>query len=91
MDLNVCYQRDKSLPFQVIVDEVVVIAPQKWQHHLLQGVGREIWALLVEPVSGETIVTAIGKEFDASEDQIREDVETFLSQLLDVELIAAVI
>ena len=64
------------------VDDVVVLLDLTTEmYYSLNEVGSRIWALADGRLSVEAIVDTLAGEFDAERGQIREDVESLLSQL----------
>jgi hypothetical protein len=54
---------------------------------LSSGVGASIWAVLEAPVSIPKIITTICEEYDTTPENCREDIEGFVQQLHDKELV----
>ncbi|WP_242267230.1 PqqD family protein [Bacillus cereus group sp. BfR-BA-01518] len=53
----------------------------------LNEVAKKIWELLDHPTTIEEIVNKIAEEFDGNSDIVREDVEEFIENLINNELI----
>jgi hypothetical protein len=69
------WQRDPGVPFQSLEEETVVVDPSRRQVHLLNDTAARIWDLLSTPQSLVELVTALGEEYEAPEDELRAAVE----------------
>jgi len=73
--------------WQRLSDEVVILHVASGTYFGLDGVGSRVWCLIAEHGSREKIVEILMNEYDAPEDQIREDVDGLIQQLADKRLI----
>ena len=55
----------------------------------IKGVATEVWELLGEGKSVKGIVDEINGRYEPPDDQIRKDVENFLDELIDMNVISA--
>jgi|1185.fasta_scaffold895023_2 hypothetical protein len=69
------WQRDPGVPFQSLEEETVVVDPSRRQVHLLNDTAARIWDLLSTPHSLADLVSALGEEYDAPEDELRAAIE----------------
>ena len=81
-----------TCPFHVttnqIEDELVALNLETSFYYGVDGIGTEIWRLLID--ENLTIAGACGKlleEYDVVEDTCRREVRTFVEQLLDAKLL----
>ena len=84
------YQRAEELPFQTLQDELVVLVPREWMHHLIEGVGVDIWEYLQQPHAGDEILAMVLENFEVPEATARRDVEQFLTLMVERKLIRVV-
>lgn len=64
-----------------IEDETVALQTKTETYHGIEGVGTRVWELLQEPQTFAELQTAIVREYDVSQQQCRQDLETFLAEL----------
>jgi Coenzyme PQQ synthesis protein D (PqqD) len=69
------WQRDPGVPFQSLEEETVVVDPSRRQVHLLNDTAARIWDLLSTPRSLADLVSALGEEYEAPEDELRAAIE----------------
>lgn len=55
----------------------------------IRGVATEVWELLSEGKPVKTIIEEITGRYEAPKDKIREDVEKFLNELMEMDVISA--
>ena len=67
--------------FRELVDEAVILDLKSQRYYGLDLVGTRMWQLLAEHGRVDEVVRAMLDEFDVEEEQLREDVSTFLSKL----------
>ena len=73
--------------WQHLPDEVVILNLATGTYFGLEGVGGRIWSLIAERVPKEEIVEILTAEYDAPQEQIREDLDRLIEQLLEKRLI----
>lgn len=61
--------------------EVVCLDVSTGEYFGLKELGLEIWNMISEFNDENEVVSALMEQYDATEDQIREDVRSFLSDL----------
>jgi hypothetical protein len=83
------WRRDPGVPFQQLEEETVVVDPSRRQVHLLNDTAARIWDLLSTPQSVTDLVTALGEEYEAPEDELREAVEEAVRDLGEKGLLQA--
>jgi hypothetical protein len=84
------WRRDSALPFQVLDEEVIVVDPKTREVHLLNETAARIWTLLVTAQSVADLVAALEQEYQADADELRAEVEAFVSDMSHKGLCAAV-
>jgi len=73
--------------WQRLSDEVVILDVATGTYFGLDGVGSRVWCLIAEHEPREKIVEILKNEYDAPEEQIRQDVDRLIQQLVDKRLI----
>ena len=73
--------------WQRLNDEVVILHVATGPYFGLDGVGSQVWCLIAEHGSRERIVEILKTEYDAPEEQIRQDVDGLIQQLVEKRLI----
>ncbi|HEX6741183.1 MAG TPA: PqqD family protein [Sphingomicrobium sp.] len=71
-----------------IDSEVVVMRLDNGDFFSLSGTGADIWRLIDGSRDRDALVAALTSEFDADESQIGSEVDDFLKQLRDMDLLA---
>ncbi|MHC4607727.1 MAG: PqqD family protein [Planctomycetota bacterium] len=84
------HERVPDLPFQQILDEVLIVAPHERNVHRLNDVAARIWTELERPRTLEQLVSAVTKEFDVDPKTAKKDVRLFLKELKGKGLVRAV-
>ncbi len=82
------WQRDPSLPFQAMEEEVIVVDPGTRQVHLLNATAARIWTLLLRAHSLGELVAALEEEFEATPDELRAEVQALLAEMTEKHLLA---
>jgi hypothetical protein len=74
------------IPAQVmsrqVGDETVILDLTSGMYFGLDPVGARIWQLLSEGHQVDAVVTSLLNEYEVSEEQLRQDVETLVSELI---------
>lgn len=79
-------QRDDVLT-QEAAGTTVLLDPASGEYFSLEEAGGRIWELCDGDHTVEEIVEHLARAYDAPEHRIREDVEVFLEDMLDADLI----
>ncbi|MFH2137110.1 MAG: PqqD family protein [Candidatus Omnitrophota bacterium] len=80
-------ERNAQAAWQEIEDNVVVVTPANSKVHVLSGIGGRVWQLLEEEKTGQQLSEIIIEEFDVGIEQVQADVDGFLQELLEKEII----
>ncbi|MGD0076632.1 MAG: PqqD family protein [Candidatus Binataceae bacterium] len=73
--------------WQRLNDEVVILHVASGTYFGLDGVGGRVWCLIAEHGSPQKIVEILKTEYDAPEEQVRQDVDALIQQLTEKRLI----
>jgi pyrroloquinoline quinone biosynthesis protein D len=71
-----------------IDDEIVLMQIDTGEFFSLQGTGREIWQLIDEAGTRDTLLAALAARFDAPEAMLAADLDEFLRALASAGFIA---
>jgi len=64
------------------VDQEIVLLNMKGNNYIsLDAIGRRIWELLENPIVVDELCRQLGTEFEGTQDQISDDVISFLEEL----------
>jgi hypothetical protein len=86
--LNQVFIRNEEILTTNMDGEVVMMdVDQGFYFSLSSGVGASIWAVLERAVSVPEIITAVCVEYDTTPENCREDIEGFVQQLHEKELV----
>jgi PqqD family protein of HPr-rel-A system len=76
------WRREQALPFQRMDEETIVVDPRSREVHLFNETAARIWELLETASSTDELVAALAEEYEgAPDEELRREVETFLSDL----------
>jgi Coenzyme PQQ synthesis protein D (PqqD) len=73
--------------YSELKDEGVILSLKNGKYYGLNEVGRSIWQIIQSPVTVSEIQTAILEEYEIDEISCREEVITFLKQMIKEELV----
>ena len=86
------YCQTKHALSACVDNELVILDVETGMYHHLNEQGRAIWEAISEPASIDEVVGQLATQFEATADQLRSDVMTFLTRLIDtkaVQIVAA--
>ena len=75
------FERVNDLPFQKVLEEVLIVSPRDRRVHRLNEVASVIWLQLDGPRTVRDLADAVMKEFDVDKKTATRDVETFVTEL----------
>ncbi len=81
------YKRKKDKLSSKIQDETVMVDIDQGQYFSLNGVGTDIWDLLEEEQSIDSIIKELLNKYDIDEETCREETVNFLNEMLKLKLI----
>ena len=84
------YVRSSDLVATDMDGETVMMSIERGEYYGISGVGSRVWDLLESPVTLETIVATVCAEFEVEQAACQTDMEGFLAELCEHELISAV-
>jgi hypothetical protein len=80
-------KRNASWPFQILGGEAVIVVPPRREIHRLNEVGTLLWRELEAERTLDQLVGAVVEEFEVGESEARADVERFLREMRERELV----
>jgi hypothetical protein len=82
---------DNDVVWRDLEGEIVILNLATGYYYGLEGAANEMWRLLVEHGSTEKVCDIMSREYDASADRLRADLEAFVDDLArrDIVRIAA--
>ena len=83
------YQRidGELLSSELSESELVMLNVDKGNYYGCEGVAKTVWETIEQAVTVEQIVAAVGAEFPDAPETVTDEVQEFLDQLLDNELV----
>jgi hypothetical protein len=81
--------REQDLEWREIDDEIVVLDARDAAYLAVSGSGILIWNLLCEPTEREALIQALVNTYDIDQTRAGEDVDAFLTALVDRGLLAS--
>ena len=87
MDADTVIRRRADMAHSSMGDEVVILSNQTSRYLGLDGVGARVWELIAEPKSITEILDTLGNEYDVNEDKLASDVQGFIYELHEKQLI----
>ncbi len=89
--VNKIYKKKKGIVFRRIMDEMVLLDPKKGEVLILNEIGGDIWELIDGNLPLKEIVSRLSYSYeDVDLDTLKKDVEDFIAQLVEAELIEEV-
>lgn len=82
-------QRNDSVIFSDIDDQVVMMDLDSGDYFELNTVGTRIWELLETPTTVNGLVKTLLSEFDIAEDVCRPETEDFIHKMLDLKTLTS--
>ena len=70
-----------------IVDQTMMMSIDQGKYFALEGTAKSIWARLVAPRSVQNLVDELTNDYDVEADQCMSDVMTFLTEMMENELV----
>jgi hypothetical protein len=70
-------------------DESVVLDLKSGRYLSIDPVGSVIWSVLASGGTPESAVSAVLEEFEVTEDVVRQDMQSFVTELVRLELVSA--
>jgi len=87
IDLKCVMTQNESCPVREVGSGVVIMAPEGEMTHSLDDIGVFIWTRFDGQNSLQDILDAILTEYDVQKDQATQDLEDFVSQLQEADLL----
>lgn len=81
------YSQEEGCVACAFGDGTAILDTRSNLYFTVDEVGSTIWELMSEPVDMSNIVDTVVKEYDVSETQCRPDIDSFLEQLKQRELV----
>ncbi|MBI9014114.1 MAG: PqqD family protein [Clostridiales bacterium] len=84
------YHRNLKVESAEMTDELGMLNIETGRYHVLDSVGKDVWNLIENPVTVESIVAELVKEYDVDELTCKNDVEVFIDLMLEKQLVLEV-
>jgi coenzyme PQQ synthesis protein D (PqqD) len=81
--------REQDLEWREIDEEIVVLDGRDAAYLAVSGSGILIWHLLAQPTDRDALIRAVVETYDIEQTRAREDVDAFLAELVDRDLLAS--
>ena len=79
---GIAWRRDPDLPYQRLVEDTIVVDPQRREVHLLSETATRVWELLTSPRSIDEIVSVLVGEYEAPPEVVRPSIERLVQHLV---------
>jgi hypothetical protein len=89
MNDQTVFERHQKAAFAVVGDEVIFLHEDEGAYFSLDGVGAFIWHSLETPRTFGELVLMVMNEYDVEEPQLREDLTSLFTSLVDMDLLAS--
>ncbi len=87
MDLDFCPKQRNGVLCQQASGTTVLLDPSSGEYYSLEEVGARIWELCDGANNVGAIIALLAQEYDAPAVTIRNDVQQFLAELIDADLV----
>lgn len=84
---NTLIERKSDLVSSDMDGETVMMSIENNKYYGLNPVGSRIWELISQPISFESLITALTKEFKVNTGDCEKDVSDFLLKLKEKDLV----
>ena len=81
------WRHARRVAWRKVADEAIILDVESAVYYSLSGAGLRIWELLGQGRTASEIAAALTKEFDASEEVLREDCAELVGRLREEKLI----
>ncbi len=81
------FERSRAYSACPVDRAAVILNAEKHLYFAVNRVGARIWRLLEEPQSLESLVKTLTSEFDVPATKCRREIEAFLGQLIDRQMV----
>lgn len=79
--------KSDSFLAETVDGELIILNKQSGTYYTIDGIGDELWQELQEPVSIDELVDSVCNNYNIDPDDSRDDIQSFVSQLLAAELV----
>lgn len=80
-DLSTTIQLKEDLLYSSIGDEIVLMTEESGEYFKLNSVGAAIWEIIKDPISLKDLISRLLNDFDVSEIQCKEEVQSYVNKL----------
>lgn len=87
IEASTLIQRNPAQVFTEIDGEVVMLSVKKESYFSLNEVGSLIWKEVADPCTMDDLVHRLMKAYEVTAEQCRKEMEPFLHQLVDADII----
>lgn len=81
------WRHARRVAWRKVADEAIILDVESAVYYSLSGAGLRMWELLGQGRTVSEIAVALNKEFEASEDDLREDCAELVGRLREERLI----
>lgn len=75
------FERTPDLPFQKILDEVIILVPRERRLHRLNEAAALLWLSLDAPRTADDLASTLLDEYEIDDETARSDARTFLREM----------
>ncbi len=79
--------RNPDLPYQKILEEVLIVAPRERKVHRLNEVAAHVWLTLEQPRSFDDLARSVTEVFNVDEKTAKKDLTAFVTELKEKGLV----
>jgi hypothetical protein len=83
------YRRSDDVAFQSLLDQVVIVNARAREVHVLNGSASRIWSLMERATSAAELAGALREEYAVEASRAEREIESFLQELQEKGLAAA--
>ncbi len=90
MDMKTILTHNEECPVRTIGKGLVIVSPEGDETHSIEDIGAFIWNRIDGHKALDEILTDILREYEVAQATAAEDLQTFISQLVDAGLVLPV-
>lgn len=81
-------QRSEEIISSEVENELVMMSLKNGKYYGMDSIGKDIWKLTEQPVKVKEVYNQLQKEYEIDQETCEKDVNAFLTQLKEQELIS---
>jgi len=90
VDMKTILEHNEDCPVRAIGKGLVIVSPEENETHSIEDIGAFIWSRIDGKKDLDNILDEILREYEVAASTATQDLQTFISQLMDAKLVLPV-